>query len=216
MARIPKRLRATTGVSVSVDYNDEAVRKRLADLIARGEDPSPAMAAIAEHLRVSAQQRFEAEAGPGGAKWPPLARSTLKRLRKGRTSPKILRDQGFLYASLTAASDDQSAIAGSNLIYARIHQLGGDIVQPERAGSAMFRFAKEGAGSKKDADGKVTRFGSKLRFAKRSSKAKGNFEKTFIRGETRITMPARPYLGFDAADQVAITEILTDHFGGGE
>jgi phage virion morphogenesis protein len=83
-------------------------------------DFTPAMAAIADYMRSEAVTGFETETGPDGARWRPSARA----LEDGGLT---LTDTGQLRQSITAASDATSAIAGTNLIYAAIHQFGGTI-----------------------------------------------------------------------------------------
>lgn len=126
-------------------------------------DFTPAMATIADYMRSQAVLNFEDETGPDGKKWKPSQRA----IEQGGLT---LTDRGHLRQSITAASDATSAVAGTNLIYARIHQKGGRITAKE--GSALN-----------------TPFGPRA----------------------AVTMPARPFLGFSAADVVHIEQVLADH-----
>ncbi len=93
---------------------------------------TPAMATIADYLGSQAVLRFETETGPDGRKWQPSQRAIAD---GGLT----LTDRGHLRQSITAASDASSAIVGTNLIYARIHQFGGRIkAKPGRALNTPF------------------------------------------------------------------------------
>ncbi len=83
-------------------------------------DFSVPMRAIADYMRSSTVERFNDQQGPDGKKWTPSRRAIDK---GGRT----LIDRENLLGSITAASDATSAIAGTNLIYAAIHQFGGTI-----------------------------------------------------------------------------------------
>lgn len=78
------------------------------------------MAAIADLMRSEAVLNFESETGPDGTRWQPSQRAT-------EDGGLTLTDTGHLRQSITAASDAGSAIAGTNLIYAAIHQFGGTI-----------------------------------------------------------------------------------------
>lgn len=78
------------------------------------------MAVIADYMRSSTALRFDDQAGPDGAKWKPSKRA----IDEGGIT---LTDRGHLKGSITASSDATSAIAGTNLIYAAIHQFGGRI-----------------------------------------------------------------------------------------
>ena len=59
-------------------------------------------------------------------KWQELAESTIKKRKKvGHWPGQILQVEGRLATSITTQYDNESAIIGSNLDYAAIHQLGG-------------------------------------------------------------------------------------------
>jgi phage virion morphogenesis protein len=91
-------------------------------------DFSPVMAAIADKMRSNAVLNFEAESGPDGVRWKPSQRA----IEDGGLT---LTDSGQLRQSIVAANDATSAIAGTNLVYAAIHQFGGRIAA--RPGSAL-------------------------------------------------------------------------------
>ncbi|MEW9304716.1 phage virion morphogenesis protein [Labrys neptuniae] len=198
------------GTSITIDVDSKPVRDGLKAAADTGRDLSPLMDAIGQAVLTSTQMRFEAQAGPGRAKWAPFAASTLKRMPKRRTPAQLLRDSGRLYSSLTFEAGTDQVVVGTNVVYAGIHQLGGDIVKPEREGSATFIYAKEGAGRTKD--GK--RVGSKLRFAKASTRAKSKHTRDFTVPEHTIHIPARPYLGVDKDDELEILGTITDFLKG--
>lgn len=100
-------------------------------------DFSAVMAAIADKMRSNAVLNFEAESGPDGVRWKPSQRA-LGRVgdsRRGSDGGLTLTDSGQLRQSIVAANDATSAIAGTNLVYAAIHQFGGRIAA--RPGSAL-------------------------------------------------------------------------------
>ena len=68
--------------------------------------------------------------GPEGERWPP--RHPLNPSRK-----RLLNREGGLHDSIEGGGDASTAHWGSNLVYSRIHQLGG-VVRPRRA--RMLRF----------------------------------------------------------------------------
>jgi phage virion morphogenesis protein len=71
----------------------------------------------------STEENFKAEGRP---KWQDLSEVTKKqRAKKGKYPGQILQVEGKLAASVSTYYDDDSAIIGSNLPYAAIHQLGG-------------------------------------------------------------------------------------------
>ncbi len=200
---------ASEGVSIVVD--EKAVEAALQRFLAVNDDLSPILADISGAVLTSTQQRFEAEKGPDSVSWAPFAKSTLRSMRASRrANPKLLRDRVSpgLYSSLTAFSDDQMAEVGTNLVYGALHQFGGEVKQGERAGEATFIYAAKGAAKNKAGE----RVGSKLRFARASTRAKSKHTRTFTVGARTFVVPARPYLGIDQADQVEILAIIERHY----
>lgn len=198
-----------SGASIRIEVSDKDIAGGLQRLADTGVDLRPAMEAIGGALLTSTQQRFERKAGPDGGAWAPFAPSTLRRMPDRRKPPELLRDRGRLYGSLTFAAGDDSVEVGTNVVYAAIHQFGGDVVMPERQGSATFVTVREGAGSAKDG----RRVGSKLRFARASTRAKSKETKAFTVPSHTIRIPARPYLGISDADKAEILAILAGQLG---
>jgi phage virion morphogenesis protein len=134
---------AGAGIEVILDaeYN-----KLLAALQRASKPDLKAAAEFAggELLDIS-NQAFQDQADPAtGKKWEDTRRRQL-----GLVS-RILWDHGILQGSLQyEGRNDGSAVLGSNLIYARIHQEGGKTgaheIKPKRAGALRFngRFAKK-------------------------------------------------------------------------
>lgn len=199
------------GASIRIEVDDKDIAAGIARLVEAGRDLAPVMDAIGGASLFTTQRRFESQSAPDGGKWAPFAPSTLKRMNPRRNPPQLLRDRGRLYDSLTFISDDSSAEVGTNVVYAGIHQFGGEIPRPERESSATFIYAAQGAGRTK----KGKRVGSKLRFAKASTRAKTKHTRDFTVPEHTIRIPARPYLGISEADKTEILAILTDHLVGG-
>jgi phage virion morphogenesis protein len=77
-----------------------------------------AMAEIGEALASSTIARFDAGAGPDGTPWEPSQRAE-------RESGKTLVDTGRLRGSIGYEASPSQVSVGSNLVYSRIHQLGG-------------------------------------------------------------------------------------------
>lgn len=79
---------------------------------------------IAGIFAYSTEENFKNEGRP--EKWTDLAESIQKQREKKRKWPgQILQVEGKLAASINTFYDDDSAVIGSNLNYADIHQLGG-------------------------------------------------------------------------------------------
>jgi phage virion morphogenesis protein len=180
------------GAGITVTIDDAALLAELDRLGAAAAGPRPALERIGAHLEFTTQLRFERENSPDGKRWSPSKRA---RKQGGQT----LTDSGRLRASITHVIHDTAVDVGTNVIYAAIHQFGGKITQHARSQRAYFRISSE-AGH--------TRFHG---FAKAS---KANFERWVTIGQHVTTMPARPFLGVDAADLDEIRHIITHHLAG--
>ena len=111
----------------------DAALSRLAVL---GRSPRPIFKAIANYGESSTRLRFEHQRGPDGATeaQPPSQKSGGQTLVKSR---RLLR-------SITNAYGENFAAWGSNVAYARIHQLGGEI---SRAASTRIRLRTDPRGN---------------------------------------------------------------------
>lgn len=110
------------GVTIVVRVEDEGFREALTRLIERTANLRPVFDEIGSSLLASTEARFEAETGPDGTAW--AAHSTATLLRRGPLARK-LRDRNHLYQSLTYSSGRLQTAVGTNRVYARIHQKGG-------------------------------------------------------------------------------------------
>lgn len=89
------------------------------------------MRRIAQTLTASAKERFVDETDPEGNKW-----------KKGvKNGGQTLTLSGLLRRSITNTSDDETAVIGTNRIYAGIHQFGGVITAKK---SKYLRFKING------------------------------------------------------------------------
>ena len=104
-------------MQIKFTINDLAVRNKLTSLAAQGHNLRPLMQDIGEEARRIVEKNFEAGGRPG--QWEPSARSK-------RDGGKPLTDKGTLRRSITVAADNTSVRVGTNVKYARIHQLGGN------------------------------------------------------------------------------------------
>jgi phage virion morphogenesis protein len=107
------------GVSLTLRTPELAqVERRLAQVVGGLKHPAPLMKIVGAVLESSTRVRFRTSISPEGAPWKPslrvIAHGGKTLVRKAR-----LRD------SITHDADDTHAVVGSNLVYARIHQLGG-------------------------------------------------------------------------------------------
>ena len=109
---------------IEIKIDNQEVSQRLLELAQRGENLRPLMKNIAGVLAYSTEENFANEGRPN--KWLDLSERTKKQRKKtGHWPGQILQVTGQLVSSISTHYDDESAIIGSNLDYAAIHQLGG-------------------------------------------------------------------------------------------
>ena len=110
---------------IEIKFDKQEVIDKILELAKRGENLRPLIKNIAGVFADSTEDNFAEEGRPD--KWTELSQVT-KDLRKetGNWPGQILQVSGQLASSITTYYDDDSAIIGSNLKYAAIHQLGGD------------------------------------------------------------------------------------------
>ena len=110
--------------SLVVKLDNKEVESRLLDLAQRSENLRPLMKNIAGVFAYSTEENFKKEGRPD--MWIDLAESTKRqRKKKGHWPGQILQVSGQLASSISTYYDNDSAVIGSNLDYAAIHQLGG-------------------------------------------------------------------------------------------
>lgn len=103
-----------TGVSLNWGGFDKALGKAAHKL----GDTQALMESVGEALRSGTIERFDAEEDPQGKKWKPSARAMAG-------GGKTLDKESHLKDSIDYATTSDKVMVGSNLPYARIHQLGG-------------------------------------------------------------------------------------------
>ena len=109
---------------IEIKIGNKEVLTRLQELASRGENLRPLMKNIAGIMATATEDNFKDEGRPD--KWVDLSETTKKQRQKiGKYPGQILQVSGQLASSVSTAYDDNSAVIGSNLAYAAIHQLGG-------------------------------------------------------------------------------------------
>ena len=152
---------------MEIKLEDNALQHALKSLEIGCKDLTPAMRKIAGSLQTETAETFEAEGRPA---WVP---SLAAKKRGGPT----LRDTGALARSVTTQYDAQHAVVGSNLAYAAIHQLGGEVKRKGR--KVYFKQGENGSVGRK--------------FVKKKN---SNFEQNAA--DHTATYPARPFLPVDS------------------
>lgn len=149
----------------TIAIDDNQLQAALSRLLAFAQHPAPAMRDIAFYGENSTRERFNQGVGPEGQSWLPSQRVQL---HGGKT---LVQDRHLL-DSIVSQADSNSAEWGSNLIYAAIHQFGGEI-HAKGAGGLFFRLP----------DGSA-------------------------RAVKKVTMPPRPFLGFNDDDEENVIDII--------
>lgn len=108
---------------IKIEIDDRQFREAIQKLIQRGIDRRPLMRNIAMIMHNAVEENFAQQGRPS---WRPLSPKTIKsRQKRGYWPGAILQMRGELAASISQSSDNNSAVVGTNKIYAAIHQFGG-------------------------------------------------------------------------------------------
>ncbi len=90
---------------------------------------------MAETVLSQTQLRFQAERAPDGSRW-------AKSRRAADEGGKTLQDKRRLFQSIVSKYSEMFGKVGSNVVYAAIHQFGGEIV-PVEAGALAIPMTDE-------------------------------------------------------------------------
>ena len=108
---------------IEIRLDNKKVEEALLQLAQKTSNLRPLMKNIAGIMADSTEENFKEEGRP---KWQDLSQVTKTARRKtGHYPGQILQVSGQLALSITTQYDDESAVIGSNKVYAAIHQLGG-------------------------------------------------------------------------------------------
>lgn len=102
---------------LSIEITDNDLKQALKQLENAADDLTPLMRIWSETLKTATDVNFEEQGRP---RWQP---SVAALARQGMT---LSRD-GYLRRSVTPEYDAYQARVGTNRVYARIHQLGGQV-----------------------------------------------------------------------------------------
>ena len=110
--------------SIQVDIDGLAsVQAALQRMVDQSQDLSPLMMSVSQTLAAETESNFAAQGRPS---WVPLLESTrASRAAKGTGTGKMLQVTGRLASSITSAYTNNTAQVGTNVVYAAIHQFGG-------------------------------------------------------------------------------------------
>ena len=109
---------------IEIKIDSQEVERKLQEIAKKTSDLKPLMKNIAGIFASAAEDNFAEEGRPD--KWQDLSKVTKKlREKKGKWPGQILQVTGQLASSVNTYYGNDSAVIGSNLEYAAIHQLGG-------------------------------------------------------------------------------------------
>ena len=109
---------------IEIKIDNQEVERRLQEIAKKSSNLRPLMKNIAGIFASATEDNFAEQGRPD--KWIDLSDVTKKQRKKiGKYPGQILQVTGQLASSVNAYYDDDSAVIGSNLAYAAIHQLGG-------------------------------------------------------------------------------------------
>lgn len=182
-------------VLLHTSVKDGGLRSALQRMKALGESPRPIFEAIAIYGENSTRARFKNQVGPDGKKWTPSKRAK-------KTGGQTLVHSARLLRSQSHRSNASSAEWGSNVVYARIHQLGGDIERLAHSSWLRLRTNSRGALLRQQSDERLAVFAKATH--KRAVKRR------YTVGAHKIKMPARPYLGVNEQDGKEILALTND------
>ncbi|MBF0212290.1 MAG: phage virion morphogenesis protein [Magnetococcales bacterium] len=115
------------GVQVRIDADTmDELRGAFTRLAEHCRNLTPCLKDIGEDLLRSTDKRFDEHLSPEGSPWEDISPQT-KEKKQGRFGEgKILTDSGRLRRSITYSTEHNGLLVGTNVIYAAIHQLGGE------------------------------------------------------------------------------------------
>lgn len=175
-------------MSVAVEIKVEGLEKpqrAVQRLLQLGLSPRPLWKAFGQYGETSTRLRFKNQAGPDGTPW-----KVSKRVRKQGGQTLVLKAR--LLRSITHNATNSGTEWGSNVVYARIHQLGGKINKLAFSSTLRLRTTASGALLRQKDHAHLSVF------AKATHKRA--VERRYTVGAHTITMPARLFLGVNAED----------------
>lgn len=162
---------------------------------------------IGLYVATSTKRRIKAGITPEGRPFRRI--SSITEVAKGSSKP--LQDTGRLRNSITYKAGRDYVAIGTNLVYGRLHQFGGEVV----ARNSRFltiplrRKAKRYRPHEFPERLFVMRHGRNLYLV--SSSGGGRVLKFWYMLKRRVNIPSRPFLGLSADDRAQITAIVLNH-----
>lgn len=164
-----------------VTIDDRDLMRKLKSLDKKASGLAPVLKNIGEYKVEATQGFFDKQQDPQGVAWAALS----KRYKDKKKGSKILTETSRLRNSIIYAVRNGNLRIGTNVIYGAAHQFGIDKAITIPAHRRLIKKA----------------FGHALKFPVWSSVRAHSFNPH---------LPARPYLGWNAADRTEIQGIVAD------
>ena len=179
----------------TIQLDDAEVQRAFARLATLSIEPGPVLDEIGDNLTEMRRARFIRGQGPNRLPW-----KAKKPRRDKKNLPLVV--SGRLRDTLAWRREGDAVLIGSDLPYARIHELGGEIRQYAYSRKVAFRRVRQTR-----EDGSVV---ERSLFARmRGPKAHKRVElRAVTYGERLIKIPARPFLAPDREDSDEINDIV--------
>lgn len=183
-----------------LDRELQAGLERLRLGLPLGGDTTPAMRSLGRILKTGAQMRFREGKAPSGQPWQ---QSWRAKEEGGQT----LRDTSRLQRSIAVEATHDKVSIGTNVEYARIHQLGG-IIRARNAKFLAVPITKHAraAGSPRNLNGLA--LAQSLRGQMMLVEAQTGLTHYLLKKQVKL--PARPYLGASDTERVAMLQSMAD------
>ncbi|WP_449543642.1 phage virion morphogenesis protein [Enterobacter ludwigii] len=172
-------------IDIKIDVGD--IQKRLDNMLSFLSHREPLMREIAAQLHGAVEDNFAQQGRPP---WLGLKRTEWK---GENDNHKILQKTGRLVNSIVEYSDNDSAVVGTSVEYAAIHQFGGEIKKKERQQSMYYRRHKT------------------TKALERTKKRYADIRIDATIGAHSFMMPARPFLSLTDEDEEKILNTVSDY-----
>lgn len=183
-----------SGARIVIDNPASPALGRVADAL-DGEGRELLLSHIGETVANSTRARADRQVSPDGTPWKALSPAYKRWKNRKRPGVPMLRFDRHMLGDMFAWQVEGDALyVGTNAPYGAAHQFGHTYERPERVQKLRF---------KRNADGSIGN-----RFAARG---KADVERE-VKAKAHVSvLPARPWLGLSAEDEVRIGEIVEDH-----
>lgn len=165
---------------IRIDIESDTLTPALQRLVSSLADRSSLMADVSEIMLAAVRENF---AQGGRPAWKPTGRGG-----------DILRNSNRLLGSIQPRSSHNEAVVGTNVVYAAIHNFGGEIKRKAGTADTYHSVGKDGS--------------FKKGFVRRS---RANFAMTHNRKASSFNMPQREFMHLTPNDENEIVDAINDY-----